>query len=644
MTTVSYPGVYIEEISSGNRPIAMSSPSTPAFVGMADKGPDDEAVRITSWDEFITTFGSFSADGYLAESVFQYFDNGGKQCYVVRLTRSDAATADVTLNNRAGAPVAGIKFSAANKGAWANSLLLSIEDGTDDPGNTIKVIIREQKTADVVPAALDDLTILEEHDNLSMDSSSTDYLPTIIDRDSNVLAAEVLAANISVQNGFHKGDVGPSLTTPTDRKFQISLDNDGYHEVAIDAGVDGTDPAAIAAAIEIVVGAVTPNKAGNAAAFSSFTCTVGTDGTNSWLILTSGTSSAASSVKIQNSSADNGAIALKIGAANGGVSESGITVRRPALSQKIQLGDAPVVAPVTDATIGADGSAGVNESSYSAKFTLLDKITDVSMLAVPGIGTSVMYDEGVKYCENRPLRDIFYIGEMEEYRDTLSEAEQFRKQITKPNSYGAVYFPWIKALDLSGLVSKPVNYPPSGFIAGLCARIDTTRGVWKAPAGTEATISGAVDITYNLTDTQQGNLNKVGINCIRRFDTAGIVSWGSRTVTSDPEYLYVPVRRTAIMLKRSIYDGIQWAVFEPNNHGLWSALRMNIGSFMNGLFRAGAFQGEKASQAYFVRCGLGDTMTQGDIDRGMVIVQVGFAPLKPAEFVIVRIQQKVGQQ
>lgn len=303
-----------------------------------------------------------------------------------------------------------------------------------------------------------------------------------------------------------------------------------------------------------------------------------------------------------------------------------------------------MAAPVTAATPGGNGSAAVTESSYSDKFTLLDKITDISMLAVPGIGTSVMYDQGVKYCENRPLRDLFYIGEMEEYRDTLSEAKQFHDDITKPNSYGAVYFPWIKSQDLTRTVSTPVNYPPSGYIAGLCARIDTTRGVWKAPAGTEATLSGAVDITYNLTDIEQGNLNKVGVNCIRRFALAGIVSWGARTVTSDPEYLYVPVRRTAIMLKKSIYDGIQWAVFEPNDHRLWSSLKMNISSFMNGLFRAGAFQGEKATDAYFVRCGLGDTMTQGDIDRGMVIVQVGFAPLKPAEFVIVRIQQKVGQQ
>ena len=133
------------------------------------------------------------------------------------------------------------------------------------------------------------------------------------------------------------------------------------------------------------------------------------------------------------------------------------------------------------------------------------------------------------------------------------------------------------------------------------------------------------------------------IYCNRNFPGVGPVVWGARTLATmpDPEWRYIPVRRTAIMIEQSIYEGTQWVVFEPNDHNLWSALRSNIGSFMHGLFRKGAFQGAKASDAYFARCGLGDTMTQEDIDAGQVIVIVGFAPLKPAEFFIVRIQQKV---
>jgi len=234
---------------------------------------------------------------------------------------------------------------------------------------------------------------------------------------------------------------------------------------------------------------------------------------------------------------------------------------------------------------------------------------------------------------------------MPSYFDTLEEAQTYAGEINTPNSYGAVYFPWLKMPDPTGVSAQPIVVPPSGFVAGTYAAIDSRRGVWKAPAGLEAALAGAVGMTAELTDQQHGNLNKQtkSVCVIRKFAGSGLVLWGARTLSTDPEYKYIPVRRTAIMLRKSIYDGIQWAVFEGNDERLWSSLRLNIGSFMNGLFRNGAFQGSKASDAYFVRCGLGDTMTQGDIDRGEVIVLVGFAPLKPAEFVIVRIQQKVGQ-
>jgi uncharacterized protein len=146
----------------------------------------------------------------------------------------------------------------------------------------------------------------------------------------------------------------------------------------------------------------------------------------------------------------------------------------------------------------------------------------------------------------------------------------------------------------------------------------------------------------NFTDIQQGNLNPININVIRQFAGSGIVLWGARTVTSDPEWNYIPIRRIAIMLRVSIYNGIQWAVFEPNDEPLWASLRLNIGAFMMNLFRQGAFQGEMPSQAFFVKCD-SETTTQIDIDLGIVNVLVGFAPLKPAEFVVVKISQKAGQ-
>ncbi|MCP4571240.1 MAG: phage tail sheath family protein, partial [bacterium] len=198
-----------------------------------------------------------------------------------------------------------------------------------------------------------------------------------------------------------------------------------------------------------------------------------------------------------------------------------------------------------------------------------------------------------------------------------------------------------RALDPSGRSSEPVLLPPSGYVAGLYARIDNRRGVWKAPAGTEATLGGAVGLAVDLTDVQQGNLNRIHVNCLRRFPAAGIVSWGARTITSDPEYTYVPVRRMAILLRVSIYNGIQWAVFEPNDEDLWAALRLNVVAFMTTLYRQGAFQGSSPSDAFFVKVDA-ETTTQADVDLGIVNVLIGFAPLKPAEFVVVKISQKAG--
>lgn len=654
MAILSYPGVYVEEIPSGVRPIEAASTSTAAFVGLAEMGPDDEAKRITSWTEFQKYYGTFIDDGYLAESVFQFFNNGGSQCYIVRITRSDAVKADVTVQNRAPTPVDdGLKFLAKNKGAWGSYLYLQIEDGSTDHGNGFKISIRRQKLVDVVPEDFKDIPTLEVHDDLSMDPNAANYVVDVVSRDSNLIDVQVLATNTSLQMGIHRGGMNPNLAPDgigENRNFQINVDYDGYQLIELpDSIATSTDLSEIATAIATAVQGLTRKKTSTpAAAFTSFSCTIETVDTDQRLVLQSGTNTGAgtestsSSVRIQNASTNNAATSLKLGAGNGGLSEDALAVRRPVNADTIQIGDNAVDDPVTAATLGTDGVADLNELSYSTGFTYLDNKTDFSLLAVPGIGTATMVDEGVAYCQKRPLQDIFYIGEMDQYDDEPKEAEDFRNALTKPNSYGALYFPWIKALDPSGKSSEPILLPPSGHIAGLYARIDAKRGVWKAPAGTEASLSGAVGLAIDLTDIQQGILNRINVNCIRRFPAAGIVSWGARTVTSDPEYKYVPVRRMAIMLRVSIYNGIQWAVFEPNDEELWSQLRLNIGSFMMTLFRQGAFQGSSPSQAFFVKCD-SETTTQDDINLGIVNVLIGFAPLKPAEFVVVKISQKAGE-
>jgi phage tail sheath protein FI len=183
-------------------------------------------------------------------------------------------------------------------------------------------------------------------------------------------------------------------------------------------------------------------------------------------------------------------------------------------------------------------------------------------------------------------------------------------------------------------------------VAGVFSRTDAQRGVWKAPAGSEASLSGAAGLEIIMSDAENGQLNPLGINCLRSLSTFGRVVWGSRTLhgANDraSEWKYIPVRRTALFIEESLFRGTQWVVFEPNDEPLWAQIRLNLGAFMHNLFRQGAFQGTTPKEAYFVKCDK-ETTTQSDINSGIVNILVGFAPLKPAEFVVIKIQQIAGQ-
>ena len=187
-----------------------------------------------------------------------------------------------------------------------------------------------------------------------------------------------------------------------------------------------------------------------------------------------------------------------------------------------------------------------------------------------------------------------------------------------------------------------VRSPRAARSADLWARTDTARGVWKAPAGTDARLRNVESLTYVMTDLENGTLNPLGVNCLRNFPVYSNICWGARTLDGADvlasDWKYVPVRRTTLFIEESLYRGTKWVVFEPNDEPLWAQIRLNVGAFMQDLFRKGAFQGTTPRDAYFVKCD-GETTTQTDIDNGIVNIEVGFAPLKPAEFVIIKIQQ-----
>jgi phage tail sheath protein FI len=208
----------------------------------------------------------------------------------------------------------------------------------------------------------------------------------------------------------------------------------------------------------------------------------------------------------------------------------------------------------------------------------------------------------------------------------------------------AIYFPNLKMADALN-ENRLATFVPCGVVAGIYARTDAQRGVWKAPAGQDATLSGVREMVYKMTDGENGQLNPLGVNCLRTFPVIGNLVWGARTLEGADrlasEWKYIPVRRLALFLEESLYRGTQWVVFEPNDEPLWAQIRLNVGAFMHNLFRQGAFQGTTPREAYFVKCDK-DTTTQNDRDQGIVNILVGFAPLKPAEFVIIKISQIAG--
>jgi phage tail sheath protein FI len=229
--------------------------------------------------------------------------------------------------------------------------------------------------------------------------------------------------------------------------------------------------------------------------------------------------------------------------------------------------------------------------------------------------------------------------------ETVANMPGALANLTGPDAFNsAIFYPWVRAPDplQQGALA---DFPPCGFVAGVFARTDSTRGVWKAPAGSDATLSGANGLAITMSDAENGQLNPLGINCLRTLPVYGNTVWGSRTLHGQndrgSEWKYIPVRRMALFLEESLYRGTQWVVFEPNDEPLWAQIRLNIGAFLQGLFRQGAFQGQTPRQAYFVKCD-GETTTQPDIDLGIVNILVGFAPLKPAEFVVIKIQQIAG--
>jgi uncharacterized protein len=504
--TLSYPGVYIQEIPSGVRTITGVATSITAFIGWASKGPTDTAQRIFSWQDFERHFGGLDGRSQLGYAVSSFFANGGTDAYVIRLVRTGDAT---PANNAVAAsvPVDGkLTLTARNPGTWGNFYRIGTRVRTDDLTRFRLQVLWFAKTTD--PDNLG--TVVESFENLSMDPADRRFAPGVINEESLFMNATVVGAS--------------------------------------------TSPPADAAALSALVG--------------------GQDGA----ILNPNT------VDFENLLTDSS-------------------------------GDVP----------------------------LLNRVDLFNILCVPGETnvTALALLEG--YCRRKRA---FLIADCAETATFSSLSGGPSGSITGDDAINAAfYFPWMKVPDPLQ-ENRPRDVPPCGCIAGVYSRTDANRGVFKAPAGIDASVTGISSVKQILTDMENGVLNQKGINCIRSFPVYGTVVWGARTLRGNDEigseWKYIPVRRLALFIEESLFRGTKWVVFEPNDEPLWSQIRLNIGAFMHNLFRQGAFQGSSPKEAYFVKCDK-ETTTQNDINLGIVNIVVGFAPLKPAEFVVIKIQQIAGE-
>lgn len=321
-----------------------------------------------------------------------------------------------------------------------------------------------------------------------------------------------------------------------------------------------------------------------------------------------------------------------------------VPATRPALvaNADFTIGGTPDGADVTAAQVVSGGGLAAAKQGIFA----LEKADLFNLLCIPPYSPSDDVDaadlaNAFSYCKSR--RAILLI-DPPAATDTVTEAQTHMGALTKEEN-GAFFFP--RLLAPNPLKENQIEaFAPSGAVAGVLARTDAARGVWKSAAGIDAQLVGVVGLAAKLTDNENGLLNPLGVNCLRDFPVYGRVVWGSRTLKGADqmasEWKYLAVRRTALFIEESLYRGTQWVVFEPNDEPLWAQIRLNLGAFMHNLFRQGAFQGRAPREAYFVKCDK-ETTTQNDINLGIVNIVVGFAPLKPAEFVVIKIQQMAGE-
>lgn len=506
MPTYLSPGVYVEEVSSGSRPIEGVGTAVAGFIGFAAQGPFNTPTLVTNWSQFTETFGDFVEGCYLAHAVYGYFLNGGGNCYVVRL--------------------GGARDQGNGKPDVPQAML-----------GPYRVVARETRAgrspAEITVEVADPAPVEGE-------TPADDRFTLVVKRAGKVVETfEGVTAKRGKEN---------VVTAVRERSKVITLE-----EVATDT-------------------VSTPPR---------------------------------------------GTVALR---------------------------DAPA-APATPRQMGAEDYVG--DTAERTGVGGLEAIDEITMIAAPDLMGA--YHRGIVDLDAVKAVQLALIAHCEQMGDRMAvldpppslSAQQMREWRTDragyDTPYGALYYPWVKVFDPA--TGTNVFVPPSGHVAGVWARNDSTRGVHKAPAN--EVIRGAIALETHLTRGEQELLNPNGVNCIRAFPGRGVRVWGARTLSSDPEWRYLNVRRLFNFLEESILNGTQWVVFEPNDDALWAKIRRTISAFLVLQWNQGALFGLTPTEAFFVKCDR-ETNPAESIDAGQVICEIGVAPVKPAEFVIFRLAQMSG--
>jgi uncharacterized protein len=500
----TYPGVYLQELTSSVHTITGTPTSIAAFVGAAPRGPVDAPMQIGSFADYQRAFGGVSAGYPISYAVYQFYNNGGSTGEVVRITSAGDSAAQIDITPQENDAAQQITLAAANPGTWGNSLQVTVD----------------YNTAGGPPQG---------------GAPATSYNLTVYDPGSGTTERYL---NVS--------------TTPTSPQ--------------------SLDKMLSTSALLATPAAPVPTTVPPAGSYQG-------------------------------------------------------------------AGGGPDTAPALEDYLGGQDGQADQLGIYQ-----LYKAGIFNLLCLPGAPAELL-TPAVTLCVSQ--RAILLVDPPAAWTSVANAVSGMADPPVSgtPAANAAVYFPNLQIADPSqnGLL---ITVPPCGTIAGVIASTDVSRGVWKAPAGTDASLTGVTSLSLNLVDNDSGQLNPLGVNCLRSFPVIGPVVWGARTLRGadvlTDQWKYLPVRRLALYIESSLLQGTQWVVFEPNDEPLWSAIRLNVGAFMNSLFQQGAFQGQTAQDAYLVKCDQ-ENNPQNTIDQGIVNILVGFAPLKPAEFVIIQIEQLAGQ-